>query len=359
MNSKTGPSFTGKLIAAPHKAVRVLGNLFFVAALFTGGDLLAVGPAPDVKATQKDAFPAHPDNRAREGDVITYTTIISNVTGTANATGVQLANPPPGNTTDVAGSVTISPLAFPDAFVAGKNTPLSVAAAQGLLSNDTGTPLPTVTGISTPACADVTTPFNCTTPHGTIALNADGSFTYNPANNYLGADMFTYTVTNANSPDDSATVTITVVDVPIANPDTYPANKDAILTVPATGVLGNDTLNSATITSYGLTGTEQTAIGSPTATNQGGMVSLNADGGLSYTPATGFTGNDTFSYTITNPAGSSLAAVTFAIACQVITVTNPATTTGTVNAPFSQMFTQSGGAGATTFSLIAELCRPV
>src|SRR5207302_1409996 len=38
--------------------------------------------------------------------------------------------------------------------------------------------------------------------------------------------------------------------------------------------------------------------------------------------------------------------------CPTITVTNPATTTGTVNTAFSRNFTQSGGIGTTTFALL-------
>ena len=43
------------------------------------------------------------------------------------------------------------------------------------------------------------------------------------------------------------------------------------------------------------------------------------------------------------------------IACQTITVTNPATTTGTVDTAFSQTFTQSGANGTATFSTASAL----
>ncbi|MEY2562613.1 MAG: hypothetical protein QOH88_806, partial [Verrucomicrobiota bacterium] len=99
-------------------AVRSFSGLLFAALLVTGGNLSA---APDIKATQTDAFPVYPDGRAREGDTITYSTVISNV-GADAATGVQFTNPTPGNTTDIAGSVTISPLAFPDTYTTGINS---------------------------------------------------------------------------------------------------------------------------------------------------------------------------------------------------------------------------------------------
>ena len=79
-------------------------------------------------------------------------------------------------------------------------------------------------------------------------------------------------------------------------------------------MLTNDTLNGATITSYGAsTGTEQTSIGTSTPTAQGGTLGLNADGSFSYNPVANFTGNDTFKYVIGNSGGSSTAIVTIAV----------------------------------------------
>ena len=43
--------------------------------------------------------------------------------------------------------------------------------------------------------------------HGTLDLNADGTFTYTPAANYNGADSFTYRANDGTRPT-TATVTI-------------------------------------------------------------------------------------------------------------------------------------------------------
>jgi hypothetical protein len=338
VQSHSLPSFLDRLTAAPLQEItRTIRNVLVAALLFGGAELLA--QQPNINATQTGAFPAHPDNRAREGETITYTTIISN-TGAAAATGVQLTNPTPANTTDVAGSVQVSPLAFPDSYTAGKNTTLNTSAP-GVLSNDTGIPAPGAVPIAGGATAQ----------GGTVTLNADGSFSYTPANNFTGTDTFSYTATNVQPPNDSATVTITVVLPPIAVADAYNVTKNTPLAVVAPGVLGNDTLNSATIKSYGVIGNEQTTIGSATPTAQAGSVTLNADGSLSYTPPGGFTGSDTFKYTLSNPAGNAVATVTFTVACPTITVTKPANAAGTVGVAFSETFTQSGGNGTITFTL--------
>jgi uncharacterized repeat protein (TIGR01451 family) len=77
---------------------------------------------------------------------------------------------------------------------------------------------------------------------------------------------------------------------PLAFADAYNATKDIALSVPAPGVLANDT------------GTPQPAAQPIAAgpTTQGGSVTLNADGSFSYTPPAGFQGADTFTYTATN-----------------------------------------------------------
>ena len=46
--------------------------------------------------------------------------------------------------------------------------------------------------------------------HGTLTLNADGSFTYTPAANFNGTDSFTYRANDGSADCNVATVTITV-----------------------------------------------------------------------------------------------------------------------------------------------------
>src|SRR5205085_7925494 len=81
--------------------------------------------------------------------------------------------------------------------------------------------------------------------HGTLALNANGSFTYTPAANYNGADSFTYTASDGHGGTATATVSLTIAavnDPPVALADSYNATEDIPLVInAATGVLANDT----------------------------------------------------------------------------------------------------------------------
>ena len=81
--------------------------------------------------------------------------------------------------------------------------------------------------------------------HGTLTLNADGSFTYTPAANYNGTDSFTYKANDGTADSQRRhgrrSPSTPVNDAPVAANDAYATNEDTTLTVAAPGVLANDT----------------------------------------------------------------------------------------------------------------------
>jgi len=101
------------------------------------------------------------------------------------------------------------PQAAPDLYTTDEDVPLVISAASGVLANDTdvdGDPLTVVSN---------TAPTN-----GTVALNANGSFTYTPNADYNGSDSFNYTISDGQGGTDTATVAITVTpvnDPPVAD----------------------------------------------------------------------------------------------------------------------------------------------
>ena len=166
---------------------------------------------PNITATKTDSFPdADADGKAAPGETITYDVNITN--SGSDATGVNFNDTIDPNTTLVGGSLKVSPLAFADSYSGAQNTPLSVGAP-GVLTNDTGVPSPTAVAIAGGATAQ----------GGTVTLNTDGSFLYNPPAGFTGTDSFNYTVTNGLTPNDTAQVTITV-DAPPSVTNTTPSN---------------------------------------------------------------------------------------------------------------------------------------
>lgn len=223
---------------------------------------------------------------------------------------------------------TFAPIAVADNYAVERGKTLTIAAS-GVLAND-----------SDPQAKPLTAVLVSSTAHGTLTLNANGSFTYANDSSAATSDAFTYKASNGTSASSPATVTITINDAaPVAVADTFTLNSaTAVAVVTAPGVLANDTLNNGAIASYGATtGTEQKSVGLGTPTARGGSIALNADGGFAYTPPSGFSGSDTFLYVIRNGSGSSTATVT---------INAPAQTTPdfTVNSP-GFFFTISGLSG--------------
>ncbi|HZH30825.1 MAG TPA: Calx-beta domain-containing protein [Pyrinomonadaceae bacterium] len=136
-------------------------------------------------------------------DTINYTVTITN-NGTSDATGVAFTDTIDSNTTLVPGSIQSTPLANPDTYNVIGNVRIQPNAAQGLLANDFNPDNGNNTGLT------VSGP-TTSTQNGNVVVNADGSFSYNPAPGFTGTDTFTYTVTNSTtSKTDTSTVTLLV-----------------------------------------------------------------------------------------------------------------------------------------------------
>ena len=155
---------------------------------------------------------------------------------------------------------------------------------------------------------DALTPILVSPPsHGTVVLNANGTFTYTPAANYNGTDSFTYRATDGSLNSNVAGVAITVRavnDAPVAVNDSYSTPQNNVLNVQAAGVLTNDTdVDGNTLSAVLVSGPAN------------GTVTLNSDGSFRYTPNNDFAGSDTFTYKANDgTADSNTATVTIQVA---------------------------------------------
>ncbi|WP_306224535.1 Ig-like domain-containing protein [Bosea beijingensis] len=237
-----------------------------------------------------------------DGGPLTYalTTPPANGTVVINADGTYTYTPNPNfngadsfaiTVTDASGATLVVPISFSVAPVddppVANPSPLAVTEdtpATGSLnaSDPDGDPL---------TYAVTTPPAN-----GTLVVNADGSYTYTPNQNFNGPDSFTVAVSDPQGNTILVPVSFTVApvnDPPVANPSPLVVTEDT----PAIGSLNaydpdGDALNFAVSTP-------------PT----GGTVVINPDGTYTYTPNPNFFGTDSFTVTITDDSGASVSIV--------------------------------------------------
>ncbi|MEM7532954.1 MAG: tandem-95 repeat protein [Chloroflexota bacterium] len=223
------------------------------------------------------SFDYIPDANANGLDSFTYY-VTDDITDSITATVVITIN-----------SVNDLPVAVSDAYTTNEDTPLNIATP-GVLTNDTDGDNDTLTSI---LLSDVA--------HGVLSLANTGQFGYTPDNEFFGVDQFTYYVHDGTTDSLSTTVTINVTslnDTPIVVADTFTTHKNTVLSMPSSGVLGND---------FDADGDSLSATLDTLPTD--GTVALDEDGAFVYTPTTDMTGTVTFGYRVSDGVANSSAAI--------------------------------------------------
>ncbi|WP_445385508.1 Ig-like domain-containing protein [Robiginitalea sp. IMCC44478] len=150
--------------------------------------------------------------------------------------------------------------------------------------------------------------------NGTVSINDSGTpndptddiLTYTPDPDYNGPDSFDYTVCNTSG--DCSTATVTVDVIPIVD-----AFDDAVATPEDTPVVVPWSANDNDIPVDGSLTTTLPANGSLTV-NDNGTPSDPSDDVVTYTPNSGFTGADSFTYTLCDSLGNcSIATVSILV----------------------------------------------
>jgi hypothetical protein len=178
-----------------------------------------------------------------------------------------------------------APVALDDSVT----TPEDAAVTINVLGNDSdtdGDPL-SVTGATVPAS------------QGTVIVNANGSLTFTPATNFNGPASISYSISDGQGGTASANVQVTVVavnDAPVALDDSSTTPEDTAVII---SVLGNDSdVDGDTL-----------SVSSATVPAVQGAAVVNANGTLTFTPASNFNGPASISYSISDGQGGTASAV--------------------------------------------------
>ena len=180
-----------------------------------------------------------------------------------------------------------------DSYSMNEDATLNVSAANGVLANDDAAPGTTVSlGVGP--------------EFGTLVLDADGSFTFSPPDNWFGTTSFTYFAEAGGRTSEATEVVLrvnSVNDRPVARADAYALDEGSSITVDAlAGILANDTDADGDAL--------EMALANPPVN---GNLALEADGSFTYTPNAGFAGTDSFSYTLTDGTATVNGTVRFTV----------------------------------------------
>jgi gliding motility-associated-like protein len=180
------------------------------------------------------------------------------------------------------------PVAKDDINTTHINTPVS----GNVLTNDHDPEGQTLTVSTTPVS---------NVAHGSVTLNADGSYTYTPANGFTGKDHFEYRVCDPEGLCDTALVTISVFALPGDDNRPPVAVADNYVGKVNTQVTGNLISND-----YDPDGDNISINTTPVSPPASGTLTINSDGTFTYVPAEGFTGIVEFEYRICDDGAPSL-----------------------------------------------------
>jgi hypothetical protein len=159
-------------------------------------------------------------------------------------------------------TITVPPTGADDTATTPTGTPVLIP----LLGNDPAGPSLKVTAVSDP-------------PHGSVDIHPDGTVTYTPDAGFSGTDSFTYTACDVAGQCVTQTVVVTVRPTATDDVTTTTPGQPVVIRV-----LGNDPSAASLV------------VRSVTDPLHGTTV-INADGTIRYSPAPGFAGTDTFTYT--------------------------------------------------------------
>lgn len=194
-------------------------------------------------------------------------------------------------------TVNEAPVAVNDSASTAKNNSIDIAILENDSDSD-GTLIPSsIIIVSNPL-------------HGIVVINSNGTVTYAPELDYVGSDYFYYTVKDEwGETSNIALVNITVTATAVAVDDTIVAFKNETRIIPAPGVLANDIGSGLFVSAF-----DHFSV-------NGGVCDIGSDGLINYTPASDYTGPDSFTYTIDSGGFTDTATVNITVKERVMIYT--------------------------------------
>ena len=299
-------------------------NLLHMATLLPGGEPTKGTVSINLNGT----FTYTPNANATGVDTFIYK--VSDMLG-ASDLGLVTININPVND---------APVAVADTYTTAEDTAL-VVTLPGILGNDSDVDGDTITAV---LVSDVS--------NGTLTLNADGSFTYTPAANFVGTDSFSYKVNDSLLDSNTVTVEIDVTavnDAPVANPLAF--------------TVANAGVNTGTLTATDVDLPANTLTFSLLTAPTNGTVTVGPSGTYTYTHNGSATLSDSFVFSVSDGTVSSTATVTITVLAaptpppvvNLAPVANPLTFTIANDALSTGTLTGSDPEGATlTFTLVTS-----
>jgi len=149
--------------------------------------------------------------------------------------------------------------------------------------------------------------------HGSVVIQEDGSFIYTPVTDYVGTDSFTYKVCDKGIPVQCSTAIVSLELTKLV-----PINRAPIAVSDINNTLTNTVISGNVLTNdFDPDGNELALNTTPVVLPAHGSVVILANGNYTYTPNSGYVGEDYFTYSVceknTSPVLCSEANVTIEV----------------------------------------------
>ncbi len=313
---KVAPSWLARALRNPTKHKRTVDVYRYeeTEQKVTLGDVIVLNEAPNAvdneytfqRNTQNNAIDVLANDSDSENDTLSITNVTQPANGTIINNGTILIYTPntgyigtetfqytidDGNGAQDSATVTLNVLNIaPIANDDSATTFTSDAVIINLLDNDTD------------ADGDQLTIESFTQGQfGTVSNNQNGTVTYKAHVAYVGTDTFSYTISDADGAQSSATVTVTVNEDPV--PNNPPVAIDDTYNVMINGSLDFNPLTNDSDPDF-----DTLTVISIDTSQMTGTVSYDATGAMHYEPAPDFHGVEEFTYTIDDGRGGTATA---------------------------------------------------